>query len=264
MFKSVFSKTIYTKRWMLISWTVGIAALVAFTMVFYPTLSKSFADSLKDAPDSLRAFVGDSSAYATVGGYTDVQIFSQLVFMTLIMGIILFTGVLAGEEGDGTLQTVLIQPIKRGNVYIQKLLAASTLLALTCLGGIFGGVTIGVLFIGEHIDYGRLLIGALAVFLVTMVFSVLGFALGAITGKRGLSGGIAGVFAFTAFLVSTLAVSVKSLQTVDKLSPFHYFNKPGIMQYGPHWRDFYILGAVVIIMAVVAIIFFKRRDIYQH
>lgn len=264
MFSSIFTKTLYTKRWFLLSWTIGIAALVIFTMLFYPTLSQSFGESLKDVPDSMRALIGDAAAYSTIAGFTDLQIFSQLVFMTLILGVILFTGLLAGAEGDGTLQTLLSQPVRRTSVYFQQLAAGMVLLGLVCLVGVFGGVLIGALIISEPINVGRVLIGTLAVWLVTLVFSVLGFALGAATGRRGLAGGIAGGFAFTSFLVSTLAVSVKGLQTADKLSPFHYFNKPGIMQFGPQWRDFIILGAVVLVMIILAVIAFQRRDIYQR
>ena len=190
MFKNTFLKTLYTKRGMIIAWTIGIAVLVVFTMVFYPTLSKSFGESLKDVPESLKSFLGDSAAYSTVSGYVDLQIFSQMVFMTIILGVILFSGLLAGDEGEGTLQTLLGQPVNRLRVYFEKLAAAILLLGLASLGGIFGGVIIGVLIIGEPINIGRLLAGTLAVWLVTLIFSILAYALGAITGKRGFSGGL--------------------------------------------------------------------------
>jgi ABC-2 type transport system permease protein len=261
MLKTTFVKTIYTKRWLIIGWTAGIAALVIFTMVFYPTLSKSFGESLKNVPDSLKAFVGDSSAYSTIAGYTDLQIFSQLVFMTIILGVILFTGLLAGEENEGTLQTLLVQPITRGRAYVEKLLAGMVLLGIACLG-LMGGVVLGVVIIGEHLGMERLLLATLALWLVTLVFSMFGFALGAITGKRGLAGGLAGALAFTSLLVSSLAASVSALKTADKLSPFHYFNKPGILQYGVRWNNLIILALLSAVMAIIGFVLFKRRDVY--
>lgn len=263
MFKTTFLKTLYTKRLMIITWTIGIAALVVFTMIFYPSLSKSFAESLQEVPESLQAFIGSASAYRTIGGYTDVQIISQMVFMTIILGVILFSGLLAGEEGEGTLQTLLAQPVNRTKIYFEKLAAAVLLLGIACLGGIFGGVGIGVLIIGESINVGRLLIATLAVWLVTLIFSVLAYALGAITGKRGFSGGLAGALAFVSLLISSLAVSVKGLRFADKFSPFHYFNKPGIMQFGPRWGDILILTLITLVLAGAATFFFKKRDIYQ-
>ena len=263
MLKNVLTKTIYMKRWMTLAWSVGLGALVVFTIIFFPTLSKSFSEALTNVPDSLKTFIGDSSAYKTIAGYTDVQIISQYALMTLIFGIVVFTGILAGEENDGTLQTLLVQPVRRSRVYFDKLIASSILLGLVCVG-IAAGTLIGVALIGEHIGLVRLIIATLALWLITMVFSVLGYALGAATGKRGLAGGLAGVLAFVSLLVTSLASSVKVLGTLDKFSPFHYFNNPGILRFGPRWGDLAILALVTIAMVFIGAFFFKRRDIYQR
>ena len=263
MFNNTLLKTIYSKRWMLAAWFIGITALVVFTIALFPTFSKSLGESLKDVPDSLKAFVGDSTTYSTIAGFTDLQIIAQMQFMILIFGIILFTGVLAGEENEGSLQTLLGQPISRGRVYLEKLAAASLLLAGVCMS-IVVGVLIGLLFINEQLDVGRLLGATFATWLVSLVFSGFGFALGAITGKRGLSGGLAGALAFTALLISSLADSVSSLKTVDKFSPFHYFNKPGILQYGVNWSDLAVLAIVSALILVIGAVVFAKRDIYQR
>lgn len=223
MFKTVFSKTLYAKRWGLMAWAVGLAALVVFTMIFFPTLSKSFSEALTNVPDSLKSFIGDSNAYKTVAGYTDVQIITQYSFMTLIYGIILFTGLLAGDENEGTLQTLLAQPVRRSRVYYHKLGAAMVALAAVCLS-IGAGVLIGVAIIGEHVGLGRLTLAILALWLITMVFSAFSYMLGAISGKRGLAGGLAGAIAFTSLLITSLADSVKALKPADRFSPFNYFN----------------------------------------
>lgn len=263
MFSNTFLKTIHTKRWMLMGWSLGIMALVVFTMAFYPSLSKSFGQSLNEMPDSLKAFIGDSSTYSTITGYTDLQIYSQLVTMTLIFGIILFTALMAGEESEGTLQTLLVQPIKRSRIYFEKFASAVILLGASCLS-ITLGVAIGLVIIGEQIGLVRLLEATFATFLISLVFSSIGFSLGAITGKRGLAGGLAGALAFASLLVTSLAVSVKSLKTIDKFSPFHYFNRPGILQYGPRWSDLAILAGIVVATVLIGSIIFTRRDVYQR
>ncbi|OGL30987.1 hypothetical protein A3D14_00680 [Candidatus Saccharibacteria bacterium RIFCSPHIGHO2_02_FULL_47_12] len=263
MFNNILLKTIYSKRWGTITWSLGLALLVVFTMIFYPTISESFSQALTDVPDSLKTFIGDSSAYKTIAGYTDVQIISQYAFMTLIFGIILFSGLLAGEEGDGTLQALLVQPVKRTKVYLEKFVSASLLLAAASIS-ISAGVYIGVLIIGEQIDIGRLAEATLALWLITLVFSALAYMLGAMTGRRGLAGGLAGALAFVSLLVTSLASSVKVLEIADKLSPFHYFNNPGILRFGPRWGDLAILALVTLLMLWLGAWFFKRRDIYQR
>lgn len=263
MLNNILLKTIFTKRWMLISWCIGIIALVVFTMVFYPTFSKSFGESLKDVPESLKPFLGDAATYSTIAGYTDLQVIAQLNFMTIIFGIILFTGILAGEENEGTLQSLLAQPVRRSRVYFEKFAASVVLLVGTCLS-ILVGVVIGLLFINESLRVDRLFIATLAIILISLVFSTIAYAIGAATGKRGLSGGLAGVLAFTSLLVSSLAASASSLKFVDKFSPFHYFNKPGILQFGPNWEHMVVLGAIVVVALVIGSVLFVKRDIYQH
>ncbi len=263
MFINTFTKTLYTKRFMMLAWVIGIVALVVFTMIFFPTLSKSFGESLKNVPDSLKSFVGDSNTYSTIAGYTDLQIFIQLESMLLIFGIILFTGLLAGDETDGTLQTLLAQPINRGRVYVEKLLSGMVLLACAS-ASILVGVVVGLLLIHEHLGIVRLLESTLATWLITLVFCAIGYTLGAATGKRGLSGGLAGVIAFTSFIISSLADSVKGLRIVDRFSPFHYFDKPGILVSGPRWSDMLILALVSIVTLTIGYFMFTRRDIYQR
>ncbi len=263
MLNSTFTKTIYTKRWMLISWFVGMTALVVFTMVFYPSLSKSFSQALQSVPDSLKAFIGSSENYTTIAGYADLQIFFQFSYIVLIFGVILFTGVLAGEETEGTLQTLLAQPVKRSRIYIEKLLASCVLLLGVCLSLAFG-VVIGLLLIHESLGATRLLISVLDEFMIVLVFSALGYTIGAATGKRAIAGGIAGILAFTSLLISSLAESVKVLKPVDKFSPFHYFDKPGILLHGVRWSDMGILFVISVAILIIGYFLFLKRDIYQR
>lgn len=263
MLNSTIGKTIYTKRWMLLGWFAGMTALVAFTMAFYPSLSKSFAQTINSVPDSLKAFIGNAENYTTVAGYADLQVFFQFSYIVLIAGVILFTGLLAGEETDGTLQTLLAQPISRAKAYWHKLFGGMALLFGICLSLAFG-ILITLSLIHESLSLWRLFISVLAEFLIVLVFSSLGYAIGAATGKRAISGAVAGVIAFTSLLITSLAESVKALRPVDKFSPFHYFDKPGILLHGPRWSDMLLLAGLSIIILVIGHFLFIKRDIYQR
>ena len=262
MFNSMFKQTLYTKRWMTISWSAGIAFMTGFTMVFFPTFKK-VGQSFQDVPDSLKSFLGDASAYSSIEGYTDLQIFSQLPFMLIIMAIVMFTGLIAGDESSGVLQSLLAQPVKRSKVFFEKLFAGITIMGVACFSMLVG-VIIGMLIVGEQMSVDRMLLATLASLLISLVFGVMGFALGAISGKRGFAGGVAGVLAFASMLISSLAEGVKSLRFADKFSPFHYFNKPGIMQNGINWSHVAILTMIIIVLVVVSWFRFIKRDVYQQ
>lgn len=263
MFKSIWLKTIYKKRWGLLAWSLGVFAMTFFVMLLFPTLRDAFGQALNDVPDSIKGILGDAQTYQRIQGFIDIQVLFQMVFMTVIYGVILFTGVLAGDENDGTLQSLLAHPVSRRKVYFEKLLGATVLLGLVSFA-VFVGVWFGALAVGESVDLFRLAIAIKMMFLVSLVFSIIGYALGAITGKRGLSGAIAGALAFVSYLITNLTPSVKSLETVNKFSPYEYFNKPSILDNGIQLGDWAILLSISLFFIALGYIFFIRRDIHQR
>ncbi len=262
MFRSIWLKTVYEKRWGLLAWSLGIFAMTFFVMLLFPTLRDTFGQALNDVPESIKGILGDAQTYQRINGFIDIQVLFQMVFMTVIYGVILFTGVLAGDENDGTLQTLLAHPVSRRKVYFEKLSGATVLLGLVSLA-VFVGVWFGSLAVGESVNLFRLLLAILMMFLVSFVFSIIGFALGAITGKRGLSGAIAGALAFVSYLITNLAPTVKSLKGVNRFSPYEYFNKPSILDNGIQFSDLAVLLLISVVCIVAGYVVFTRRDIAQ-
>ena len=60
MFKNIFNKTLYTKRWMMIVWSLALMAFVVLTMLIFPTF-KEVGQSFNDVPDSLKSLLGDGN-----------------------------------------------------------------------------------------------------------------------------------------------------------------------------------------------------------
>lgn len=263
MLKNIFLKTMYEKRWSLLIWSLALMALVLLTIVFYPTMRDSFGESLKDVPESMRSLIGDASAYQTLTGYIDLQVFSQLVFMTIIMGVIVGSGLLAGDENEGTLQTLLSYPVSRGKVYVQKLLALGVMMAVASLA-VGLAIFIGAGIVGETLPVVDTLIACAMLWLITMVFAVLAYSVGAITGKRGVSGAGIGGLAFTTYMITTLAASVSALKYPNYLSPFRYFSNPSVYKAGFQVDDALVLSSVLAVGIVIGFIIFTKRDIYQR
>ena len=262
MLSSILFKTVYEKRWMMLGWSLGAIALVVMTVTLFPTFKESFG-SLKDVPESLKSLIGDAAAYSTIKGYVNLQVFQQMPFMTIILSVILFSGLIAGEEGEGILQTQLVQPISRSSLFIQKLIAGSIIVCVVTLA-ILVGTIFSITLIHEPIAFDSMLAATFACWIIAMVFGVLAYTLGTITGKRGLSGGIVGAFAFTSYLITGLSGGVDKLKLIEKASPFHYYNSPSILENGIKWPHIGILMAVMAVLLIISIIIFEKRDIYQR
>lgn len=264
MLGSIFTKTIFERKISTLIWTVVFALYVVLIVVLFPALKESLGQALQNVPESMQGLLGNASDYQNINGYIDIQIISQMIFLTLILGIILGTSLLAGDEKSGTLHTLLAQPVSRTKVYVQKFISMVLILAVTCFIGISTGVVLGALPIGEleNVDLIRTLQGIFMIWLLTVAFATLAFAMGAITGSRGVAGIVAGLYAFGAYMITTLAASAKSLDTLNTFSPFHYFNQPSIMKTGLDTGNIAVLCVATIILFVVGLVIFKRRNIY--
>lgn len=264
MLNNIFSKTVYEKRWSTLIWVLSIAAFCLLVVVLFPTFRDSFGEALKDTPDSLKSLLGEATDYQTINGYIDIQVVNQMVFLTLIMGIMWGTGLLSGEESSGTLQTLLVQPVSRSKVYLHKFLALSVLILIGILG-VFLGTVMGALIIGEagNIYLLRLVQATLMTWLVTLVFAALAFCIGGVTGRKGLSGIVAGFFAFALYMITALAGTATVLRSINNLSPFKYFNTPSIMKNGLDTGNVFVLIGIILLLVAVGWFFFNRRDVYQ-
>ncbi|MES2971788.1 MAG: ABC transporter permease subunit [Patescibacteria group bacterium] len=265
MFKNIFTKTLYEKRWVMLFWALGIAAMTLLTLSFYPSFREGgFDDALKTLPKSLQAITGNLQSLKSVSGYIAQQLFALRVpLLGLIMGISLFTSLLAGDENEGTLQALLTQPVSRSRVFIQKYLAGALISFVVCAGAIVG-VLLALSIIHESFSFGLLLEATVGAWLLVLLFGTIGYALGAITGKRGAAGGMTGLLAFGGYLINSLTPNVPSLESIDKILPFHYYNNPPTAVSGLNAQNVIVTLGTITILLLISGLVFSRRDIYQR
>ena len=267
MLQNIFLKHIYERRWSTLIWCASIIGFTLLTVgIFHSLSSSSFSQALKNIPQSLQGLVGTASSYASIDGYLNQQVFvKSMPIMTIVFGVLVFTGILAGEEENGTLQVLLTEPISRTRILLEKFVSAVVLSFMVCFS-VFIGCVIGVWLIHEPAHYGKILLAIIALWLITIAFGSIGFMLAAITGKRGLSGSVAGSFGFVSYMITSLAVGVKLLAHIDTFSPMHYFDPSthSIFTAGIQATDVLVLFAIVVICFLVAVFAFNKRDIYMR
>lgn len=263
MLSGIFLKTMYERRWAMVWWGLAMFVTTLLIVALFPTFSEAFGQSLKDVPDSLKQVLGNASDYQHIEGFLQLQVFMQMIFLTIIYGIILCTGLIAGEEGQGTLQTLLSHPVSRTKVYFHKVAAAAVVLWIVNFA-MFVAIVIGCLLIDESPDYWRVFLATNAQWLVSMVFALFGYALGAATGRRGVSGALAGIYVFVAYLVSSLVATVDWMKYINYFSPIKYFSEPRIMDAGLQLDNAAVLIGACLALVVIGWIVFTKRDIYSR
>lgn len=264
MFRSIFGKTLYEKRWFLLAWSLGLFTMAFVTMVFFPYFKNAgFEQVIASAPESLKGLLGDASSYMTVVGYVDQQVFAlRMPMLTIVMAVALFVSVGVADEDRGTLETLLALPVSRTKVFLQKLFAGAVISAVASVFIALGvWATFGI--IHGSMSISSLAQATLGCWLLTMVFGVLTYAIGAATGKRGLTIGVASAVAFVSYLVTSLAPAVDKLDQVQKASVFYYYNTPSIAQHGLQIRNVSVLVGITVVLSVVSLLAFRHRDLVR-
>jgi ABC-2 type transport system permease protein len=262
MFRNVYLKSLYNLRWQMLGWTLGLGFVVFLTVIFYNSLIVGgFGAITKSVPPSLQALVGSLEDFTSIGGYVGQFVFGSKTTMLLIpMAIIIFVSQSVSDESDGRLATLLTLPVSRTSVYIQKWLAAATVLVVVCLGMV--GVTLlAVALQHSNLDIVRLAATASSCLLMCLAFGSVAYGLGMAIGYKGLTIALVSAYAGVSLIVSSLAPNIAQLKAVDYISILHYYNVPNIMLHGIHLTHTLILAGILVVCFIVGWLGFRRRSL---
>ncbi len=214
-------------------------------------------------PEGLLSMFGidDSTTLLTATGLVNSRLYAGIGPAILaVFGIGLGTAAVAGEEDRGTLDLLLAQPVARTRLILEKF--AATVVATTIICASIG-LTLAVLNPLVDLEFKALnLVAAnLGLGLLTLVFTSLALAVGAVTGNRGLTIGVSATVTVFAFFVNGLAPLVDSLSWTQKLSPFFWLHGPNRLANGfsPGYSS--LMVAVIIILVATSIWGLNRRDV---
>ncbi len=262
LLRNVFLKTIRDARLSLFWWSVGLTAMTLVNVLYYPSVKElSDFNKLLENNDAIKAFTGNITSFTSPEGFLDSQIFFLLgPLLFIVYAITVGSALIAGEEGRKTLPLLISHPKSRSRLVIEKyaaMLATTTILFL-----VFFAVTwCGILSVNMQISFSKVLGASAAMALLGIFFGSLAFLLGAATGKRGLAVGVSSALAVGAYLLNALAPLVKSLKDYQGFSPFDWYIGNDPIVNGVRLSDVALLVGGSVLFLVLAVIFFRRRDI---
>ncbi|HEY1063735.1 MAG TPA: ABC transporter permease subunit [Candidatus Saccharimonadales bacterium] len=245
-------------------WTIGITALIGFTVLTYGSVREQSAELNKafgDLSSDIGSFVGTTDMFSPVGYLNSQLFFITLPILFIILSATLASGLLGKEENNRTLEVLLSRPISR-----TKLLAAKGFSGMTILltiGLLATLVTIACSYaVSMDISAVNLLIAGLAAALFSGAFGAISFMLYAASlATRRLAMLAAIVLSLGSYLITSLSGMVDWLETPAKFLPYHYYD-PNTFLNGniPSGFIWYTAG-IYVVSAVIAVIGFRRRDI---
>lgn len=198
---------------------------------------------------------------ATPAGYLDATVFGLIGTGVLAAyGIVVGTRAIAGDDEDGVLALYLAQPIGRGRYVLE----AATALALETFGlaGVLG-LTVALAGGPGHlvVDPGGLLAATFGLGLLGFGFAALGLAAGALAGIRPAAVLVATLIALGGYLLGLLAVISSAVEPLGRLSPFWWYTEHHPVATGLGFGPLLALVGVPVLLVVLAVVLFERRDI---
>ncbi|WP_338491867.1 ABC transporter permease subunit [Streptomyces sp. SJL17-4] len=251
---AVFTKSLTDSRRALAGWALGTAAVGMTYASTYP----SQRDNTASLPEALREAL---HVDATAAGYLHASVFGVILpLLAMIYGVATGSRALAGEEESGRLDLLLAHPVTRTSLALQRFCA------LTAGAGVISLlVWLAMLAIrdsaGLHsVTPVEFLAQCVNLALLAIVFGALALGLGAAVGRRAVvltTTAIIGVLSYTAHaLVGQIGAG-----WLAHASPFHYYIGGEPLKNGIQWGDGAILSLTAVVLLVLGVIRFNRRDI---
>ncbi len=263
--KSVIKWTFWHRRWPSFWWSVGITAFVALELVVYSSIKGQAAqlnNALNHLPASARSLFGASNDLFSPVGYLNSRLFYLMLPLLLsILAIGLGSSLLAREESDGTLELLLSRPISRGRLLLAK--ALSGLMVVAIVGGVS---TIAILLliklVSMPIGLYHVAFAAFMAVLLALVYGALALMITAFgRAGRGMAIGLASLIGLGGYIVGSLEKDVSWLRWPARLLPYHYYNPLLILNGTYTWTVAGIFVALIIGLALIAWLAFRRRDL---
>lgn len=255
--RSIAGKTLRDLRWQVMGWGLGLAGLAAMLVLLFPVIAEQF-----------EGVEIENMGFGEVGDLSDPREFLQVEFFTwspvlmTVFAIIAGGALLAGEEGAGTLELLLSQPLARRALFLGKLAGA----ALAAIG-ILAIAGLGFLLTAPFVDLrGEVAVGELA----TAPFSLLPFVwfvlaatvlAAALTPARGRAAAMVTAAAFVAYALNITADLVASLEWLHYLTPYYYSDARRVLTEGAVWWHQAVLLGAAAGCAALAMAAFERREI---
>ncbi len=237
--------------------------MVSIQLSVYPTIvesgnaAKQFIDSYPEAFKKMFRI----EDYTSGSGFLNVELFSLMLPLVMIgVGIIWSASATAEEEEAGTADLLFSLPVSRRVILLSKMAAtfvALVVLALTVFANIFFLAPRFELEVSTlNLAYACLIHLFLGVF-----FSGIGFFLGSLTGRKGLSLGVGSGLAIICFLFFSLSPLVSNFRFTNSVNPFQWTIARNTLADGLDVQGLAKLVISSIVLYIAALNVLERRQI---
>ncbi len=238
-------------------WTIGLSIYAGLIVSIYPSVKG--AVNLEAIPEGLRTAFN-------INDFTQLTSFlsSQLlgVIMPLLLpfyGMIMLSNVVAGAEERGRLDILLGNPIPRWQPIVGSFFVVAVYLLgiVIVLGGVIWSLA---RFLDLTLTIEQAMRATFALWPTSLAFGALALSVSTRVRQRSLALGLPAAIVFLMYLFNVIGRLADSVRWIRWTSAYNYYGTA--ITDGIWWPGMITLLAAAVILVVLAIVSFNRRDIY--
>lgn len=240
----------------ILTWGALLGLYGAAMVATFPSLEGQL--DLDMYPRAFREAFGISDM-GSIGGFLSAQMFNWVPIILALFPILVLSGAIAGSEERGSIDVLLSNPLPRWQLVIGSFVtAAVSLLCILAVLGLF--LWVPALVLGVNLSFGEAFAAALNLWPICLFFGGLALLCSAIFRRRVLAIAVPGVVLFGMYLIDVLGGLVEELESLASVSAFNYYGSA--LGGSIDWASFLGLVVSAVALGALAVLAFRRRDIY--
>ncbi|MDP8950325.1 MAG: ABC transporter permease [Actinomycetota bacterium] len=246
-------------------WGVALGLLSLTTVAFFPSLEdqgQQLNELIESYPPEMRELfgMGEDTDLTTIEGFLASQVFSFMAPLALaFFPILASAGAIAGAEERGTIDVLLGNPVPRWQLVVGNFVAtAISTVGIVAILGLFTWVPAVLLDVNLSLETTAE--ATLNLWPLCMFFGGLAMLCSAVFHRRVLAIAIPGFVLVVTYFVNALGDAVEDLEDAQPLTVFHYYGSA--IENGIDWSNFSGVTLVASVLVLLAVLAFRRRDIY--
>jgi ABC-2 type transport system permease protein len=238
---------------------LAVFALAVVAIALYPSFKDSFEDV--DEGGALSGFVGETGSLSSPEGWAYGQYFAFIPVLLIVQAIISGSWAFAGEQGQGTMDLLLSQPITRRRLALEKALSLSLAIVIVALLAIPGFFVIMPFVDDFTVPYRRIVTATITMLPVSLLFLWFSLWLSAVAPTRAAAATVATAVAVVAYFLNFIGASADSLIWMQRMSPFYWSDASPALVGDFEWLHLLVVTLIGLAFLALAVRAFERRDI---
>jgi ABC-2 type transport system permease protein len=249
-------------RGQIIGWGLALAvlALVVASLFDAALQMRGQLEQLLDTiPKEIMTFVGGIDRVFSPAGFLDTRYFSMLPLLLGVFALLIGSGLVIGDEENGTLDLILAHPVRRFDLIIGRWLAfCAALLGILAMAWL--GLIIATTFTSIKFSWLDVALPFVSLFGIVIWFGGLALVLSLILPSRRLAASLTGLILAASYFITSFARLSPNLKGLAQWSPLTYYQGGSALE-GFNAGDFSGLLLMSIIFVMLSMWIFQRREI---